>query len=428
VADRIVLSAAELADLLSGASVHGFDAGTLSLALAELGKGAPSLQNAKPVSADVVYRHLEGNFPDSAIGWVRRASSWVLAEVPWDLINDDDIGSWAASHQPAAVREDADEIADEPGSHPGVLIRRPGASRLDLVDGHHHALARRKLRRPVLGYVGDVRAQDVQSALETHSAQRHSGSDPRNKSAKPPVAAGLAVRAADTGRVLMLQRAVSEDEDPAGGFWEFPGGRLDGDEDPLEAARREWAEEVGLEVPDGDLTGLWNASNGKYRGFVLTVPSEDGVDIFGDRDDVANPDGDPDGDITEALAWWDPGQLKDNPALRPELAEDHKRVRRALKSAETPYLSTHHAPIGHEGVWHSKHPPMQLPPYIQNIRNALMREGMPEREAHAQAVAAIERWRLGDLKWGPHRHVTPAVQAASQEAYEQWMALRREHP
>ena len=98
------------------------------------------------------------------------------------------------------------------------------------------------------------------------------------------------------------------------------------------------------------------------------------------------------------------------------------------KSAETPYLSTHHAPIGHEGVWHSKHPPMELPPYIQQIRNALMREGMGEQEAHAMAVAAIERWRKGDLKWGPHRHVSPEVRAAAQEAYEQWMQLRAHHP
>ena len=92
------------------------------------------------------------------------------------------------------------------------------------------------------------------------------------------------------------------------------------------------------------------------------------------------------------------------------------------KSAETPELSTHHAPIGHEGVWHSKNPPMQLPAYIQNIRNALMRAGHSEGEAHALAVAAVERWKDGG------DHVTPEVQAASQEAYEQWTRLRANHP
>lgn len=38
------------------------------------------------------------------------------------------------------------------------------------------------------------------------------------------------------------------------------------------------------------------------------------------------------------------------------------------KSEQTPYLSSHHAPIGHEGLWHTpnkKHPKKeQLPAYI----------------------------------------------------------------
>jgi 8-oxo-dGTP pyrophosphatase MutT (NUDIX family) len=328
---------------------------------------------------------MEGNVPDSAIGWVRRAS-WVLCEVPWDLVDDDDLSSWAAAHQPGAVGRDAREITEGGGGNPGVLIRQPGASRLDIVDGHHHALARHRLGRPVLAYVGDVRAEDVQAALETHSSQFHAGSSPANKAAKvskesvnyraatdsrhcgncvmfrpdgtcdlvagridpldvcdrwetrdtaksagPPVAAGLAVRAADTGRVLMLQRAY-DDDDPAGGYWEMPGGRLEPDEEALEAACREWSEETGLTCPEGDLTGIWSASNGRYRGFVLTIPSEDAVDILGPRDAVGNPD-DEDGDLVEALAWFDPKQIRDNPSIRPELAEDHKRVRRALKSA-----------------------------------------------------------------------------------------------
>ena len=294
------------------------------------GKAADA--GGKPVDASIVYERMSGNFPDSAIGWVRRAS-WRLCEVPWEQVNDDDISSWAASHEPQAVARDAREIEAGESEKPGVLIRRPGAKRLDIIDGHHHALGRRKLGRPVLAYVGDVAAGDVEAALETHSSQVHSGSDPRNKSAAPdsPVAAGIAIRAADTGRILMLQRAFSED-DPAGGFWEFPGGRIDGSETAFDAARREWQEEVHLQLPDGDLSGVWNAGNGRYRGFVLTVPSEDAVDILGDRDEVDNPD-DPDGDEVESLAWWNPGQLKDNPAVRPELREDVKRVRRALKSA-----------------------------------------------------------------------------------------------
>ncbi len=35
---------------------------------------------------------------------------------------------------------------------------------------------------------------------------------------------------------------------PLGGFWEFPGGKLEGDESPGQAAQRECLEETGMEV------------------------------------------------------------------------------------------------------------------------------------------------------------------------------------
>lgn len=94
----------------------------------------------------------------------------------------------------------------------------------------------------------------------------------------------------------------------------------------------------------------------------------------------------------------------------------------SVKSEKTPELSATHAPIGHEGVWHSKHPPLQLPAYIQNIRNALMRNGHGEQEAHALAVAAVKRWASGK------GNVHPEVRAASQRAVEEWNALRENHP
>ncbi len=132
--------------------------------------------------------------------------------------------------------------------------------------------------------------------------------------------AGLVVRAADTGRVLMLQRALTED-DPAAGMWEFPGGHLNPGEDPLEGAMREWCEETGHTVPEGRVVGDWVACNEIYRGFVYEVPSEGDVSVIEDRDNVANPD-DPGGDQVESLAWWDVDQLADNPAIRRELLAD----------------------------------------------------------------------------------------------------------
>ncbi|MEU5697217.1 NUDIX domain-containing protein [Actinosynnema sp. NPDC020468] len=40
------------------------------------------------------------------------------------------------------------------------------------------------------------------------------------------------------------------------GAWSIPKGEAEGDEDPVVTARREFAEELGLPVPDGDLADL----------------------------------------------------------------------------------------------------------------------------------------------------------------------------
>jgi 8-oxo-dGTP pyrophosphatase MutT (NUDIX family) len=129
--------------------------------------------------------------------------------------------------------------------------------------------------------------------------------------------AGLVVRAADTGRVLMLQRSIKDEADPARGSWEFPGGGLDPGEQPLEGAIREWQEETGTQLPPGTLHGSWK--NGIYEGHVYVVPSEQDVPLNLDPENrqVANPD-DPDGDDIETIAWWAPSEARTNPALREE--------------------------------------------------------------------------------------------------------------
>lgn len=137
------------------------------------------------------------------------------------------------------------------------------------------------------------------------------------KAAGEVAVAGLAVQAADTGRVLMLQRALTPD-DPAGGTWEFPGGHMEEGETPLQAAWREWAEETGCIPPPGQQGGTWIAGEGIYQGTVWTVPSEDCVPVRSESQ-ITNPD-DPDGDQIEAIAWWDPAALAGNPAVRPALA------------------------------------------------------------------------------------------------------------
>jgi 8-oxo-dGTP pyrophosphatase MutT (NUDIX family) len=315
------------------------------------------------------------NFPAEAIAWVDDAS-WTMQLVPLHDVDFDNEDSWAAHHQPDKVRHFAAQIEAGNPPRPAIMVKTPIHHRLRIVDGHHRALAYRSLGKPVPAYVGTIEDPTDMRWSETHSSQLHQGSDPANKgeggmvskesvdyrpaetleercgtcsmfrepnsctlvlgiiqrddvcdewdpitvNQETPVAAGLTVVAADTGRVLMLQRALTPG-DPAAGTWEFPGGCLDLGETPLMAAEREWQEETGCTLPRGKVTGTWVSDNGVYQGFTYVVPSESSVEIFGGRDAVSNPD-DPDGDSIEALAWWEPDQLMDCPAMRPELARD----------------------------------------------------------------------------------------------------------
>lgn len=156
-------------------------------------------------------------------------------------------------------------------------------------------------------------------------------------------AAGLAVVANDTGRVLMLQRALSEDgSDSNGGKWEFPGGTLDEGEEPYTAALREWREETGLKIPDGHLVHEWISSDGIYQLFVYRISNEDYLQINLDHEDrsVLNPD-DPDGDQIEVIAWWAVDDLQGNPALRDEVLDTPWEL---LQNQALTAANTCHAP------------------------------------------------------------------------------------
>ena len=141
------------------------------------------------------------------------------------------------------------------------------------------------------------------------------------KKGEGPSVAGVVLKAADTGRILLLQRGIEDEKDPARGLWESPGGHIeDGDKTTLHAGLREWEEEVGQPFPEGGVvTHAWTSPNGIYQGHVVVIPRERDV-VMHDGRVVPNPD-DPSGDHAEQAAWWDPDHARKNPALRPEFKQ-----------------------------------------------------------------------------------------------------------
>ena len=222
-----------------------------------------------------------------------------------------------------------DEEDGQPVSGPGHFITEDEArtaAREQVAKAELAAFRRYSRARIAKGQWRDFefRALDAKLGHRLNDAGRFAV----RKAAGEVAVAGLAVLAADTGRVLMIQRALCDD-DPAAGKIEFPGGHIEADESPLQAAWREWAEETGAVPPPGVQTGTWLAGDGIYRGIVWTAESEASVPVRGETV-VPNPDADPDGDGAEAILWVAPADLAGNPAVRAELLASLDGVLAAL--------------------------------------------------------------------------------------------------
>jgi 8-oxo-dGTP diphosphatase len=70
------------------------------------------------------------------------------------------------------------------------------------------------------------------------------------------------------GRVLLAQRPKGKALE---GLWEFPGGKMDANEEPEDALIRELREELGIEVQPACLAPLTFASH-RYEDFHLLMP------------------------------------------------------------------------------------------------------------------------------------------------------------
>lgn len=122
--------------------------------------------------------------------------------------------------------------------------------------------------------------------------------------------AGIAVIARDTGRVLMVQREFEPDEEKTHGRLEFPGGHIEDGQTPVEAALKEFKEEVGCALPvDGDWAETWTSPDGKYRGYIYLIDSEDQIK------------GDGGHEMADTI-WFEPRDLEDSDTTRDIVREN----------------------------------------------------------------------------------------------------------
>jgi len=140
------------------------------------------------------------------------------------------------------------------------------------------------------------------------------------------------------GRVLLAQRPTGK---PWAGYWEFPGGKIEHGESPLQALTRELHEELGIEV---DRASPWIA-------FDFAYPEKHVRLHFWH---VAAWHGSPHGRENQALSWEDP----DSVSVQPLLPANGK-VLRALTLPPT-YAITQAGKLGGD-------------PFMERLDTALLR-------------------------------------------------------
>lgn len=125
---------------------------------------------------------------------------------------------------------------------------------------------------------------------------------------RPALTADVAaVVAGPVPRVLLIRRG----NEPFAGRWALPGGFVDEDETPEAAARREFAEEAGLEYPgDVELLGVYGEKGRDPRGWTVSA-------VYLARYDAEV--GARAGDDAADARWFGADEL-------PELAFDHDRI------------------------------------------------------------------------------------------------------
>lgn len=148
--------------------------------------------------AEVVYRQLLEDYPPGALEWVRAAHWQGPMRVPLDRIDFSHADTWQADHESGKVDLFAGKIRAGK-MKPIVLVRGPNNPKLIVIDGHHRALAYRKLGSPARAYVATVGT--ATGPWDTmHDQQFHRSSDSTANSepvSAPPAPSSDADKAAE---------------------------------------------------------------------------------------------------------------------------------------------------------------------------------------------------------------------------------------
>lgn len=181
-------------------------------------------------------------------------------------------------------------------------------------------------------------------------------------------------------------------------------------ETPEQAAWREFQEETGLPVPEGETVNGWRSPNGIYQGFVYLVPVEaeafDDLNPAADAAETVDPDN-PEREHPDVTAWFTLEQIKDlGTALRPEVAamdwsvfdpqEDEMAEEQKMPRKWFGVLAPEGAPSGDkrmfkEGALRMRSLPLPL---------TWQKVSAPGHDGNVVTAIIQEVWRDAGLIWG----------------------------
>lgn len=110
---------------------------------------------AKKSSEKKVWKQLSKSFDEKDMGWIKNASWSGPLEVSLEKVNFSTKNTWSAQKEPELVKSKVKKIK-KGKRKPVVLIDAPKNSKYFILDGHHRALAYRKLGIPMTAFIGKV--------------------------------------------------------------------------------------------------------------------------------------------------------------------------------------------------------------------------------------------------------------------------------